>query len=206
MRKVPVTCCLVFATGLEASPFLKGLGLKALRGCPFPAYRKGKLGAVICGIGKANAAMATAWACAFFSPRGLVNLGAAGSLTRRLKPGDMLQVTKAVEADRPGLRTGRPHEHRPDTLRGFKGAVVATADKPVLRPADREKLARLAALADMESAAFIQTCRAFKRKCYLFKFVTDGPDNPASSDILANIRKYRSAFSGFVSSSVLPRL
>ncbi len=205
MRKVPVTC-LVFATRLEAAPFLKGLGLRALRGRPFPAYRKGKLAAVISGMGKANAAMATAWACSFFSPRRLVNLGAAGSLSRRLKPGDILQVSKAVETDRPGLRSGRPHEHRPDMLKGFAEAVIATADKPVLRRADRKKLARLAALADMESAAFIQTCRAFRLKCYLFKLVTDDPDNPASSDIIANIGKYGEAFFGFFASSVLPRL
>lgn len=203
MRKGAVTC-LVFATELEAAPFLKGLGLKALRGRPFPAYRNRDLAAVICGIGKANAAMATAWACSFFSPRRLVNLGAAGALSLGLKPGDILQVAKAVEPDRPGLRSGRPHEHRPDILKGFPGAVISTMDRPALRPADRRALAPLAALADMESAAFIQACGRFGRECLVFKFVSDTPRHTGGADIVRNIKLHRRAFYAFFRSSVLP--
>lgn len=205
MRKSGLTC-LVFATALEAGPFIAGLRLGRLPGTPFPAYRRGKLCAVLCGIGKANAAMAAAWACGFFKPRRLVNLGAAGALARGRKLGEVLQVTRVVEPDRPVLGSGLPHEHRPDVFEGFPGAVLSTMDRPALRPADRRALSRLAELADMEGAAVIQACRAFGAGCHLFKFVTDRPGNPSSRDIVRNIRKFRKDFFLFFVSGVLPRL
>ena len=68
MQKKPVIC-LVMATLLEAKPFVKGLSLKRISSKPFPVYSGGNITAVISGIGKANAAMATAYACLELGPR-----------------------------------------------------------------------------------------------------------------------------------------
>lgn len=205
MQKKPVTC-LVMATLLEAEPFIKGLSLKRVSAKPFPVYRAGNIAAVISGIGKANCAMATAYACLELEPRLLVNLGAAGATDAALPLGENLHVYRAVEFDRPGLRTKAPHEHTPDIMKGFSLAAIATQDRPTLECGERRALAAKARLVDMESASFIQACRKFGKKCYVFKFVTDTPAHTHGSDIVDNIEKYRGQFFDFFRQSVLPRL
>lgn len=205
MQRKPVTC-LLMATLLEAKPFIKGLSLKRTSSKPFEVYRAGELVAVISGIGKANAAMATAFACLVFKPRLLVNLGAAGATDGALPLGANLHVYRAVEFDRPGLRTKEPHEHEPDVLKGFSLAAIATLDRPTLEAAERRALAEKTRLVDMESAAFIQACRKFGKKCYVFKFVTDTPAHTCGMDIVDNIEKYRDQFFDFFLHSVIGRL
>jgi len=205
MQTKPVTC-LVMATLLEAKPFIKGLRLSKVSDKPFPVYRAGTIVAVISGIGKANSAMAAAYACLEFNPRQLVNLGAAGATGASLPPGANLHVRRALEFDRPGLRTKKPHEHISDILSGFAMADIATLDRPTLAAAERRRLSKITQLADMESAAFIQACRKFGRKCYVFKFVTDTPAHTSGREIVANIHKYRGRFFEFFQQEVLPRL
>lgn len=205
MQKKPVIC-LVMATLLEAKPFLKGLSLKKISSKPFPVYGGGNITAVISGIGKANAAMAAAYACLELQPRLLVNLGAAGATDAALPLGANLHVYRAVEYDRPGLRSKMPQEHTPDILKGFSLAAIATQDRPALECGERRALAERARLVDMESASFIQACRQFGKKCYVFKFVTDTPVHTRGSDIVSNIEKYRDGFFEFFRQSVLPRL
>ncbi len=205
MRKAPVTC-LVFATLLEAEPFIKGLSLYKVPAKPFPVYRAGGLVAVISGIGKANSAMAAAYACMKFSPVSLVNLGAAGATSRALPLGANLHVGLAVEYDRPGLRSKAPHAHIPDIMEGFPLAAIATLDRPTLNAAERRRVAGKTQLADMEAAAFIQACRKFGKKCYVFKFVTDTPGHDSGSAIVANIKKFRGRFFSFFRDSVAHRL
>jgi len=205
MQKKSVTC-LIIATLPEAKPFIKGLGLQRKSAKPFPVYRAGNLIAVISGIGKANSAMAVAYACLEFNPSKLVNLGAAGATDASLPLGANLHVCLAVEYDRPGLRTKAPNEHTPDILRGFPLAAMGTLDRPTLAAAERRILSKKTQLADMEGAAFIQACRTFGKKCYLFKFVTDTPAHARGGDIVSNILKYRGRFSGFFINSVLPLL
>jgi len=204
MQKRPVTC-LIMATLLEAKPFIKWLSLKRTSLKPFPVYRAGAIIAVISGIGKANSAMATAYACLEFGPVRLMNLGAAGATGAALPLGTCLQVRRAIECDRPGLRSNAPHEHAPDILEGFSLAVIATLDRPTLAAAERRKLSIRTQLVDMESAAFIQACRKFGKKCYVFKFVTDTPAHTRGSDIVSNIKKYRDSFAAFFLQSVLCR-
>lgn len=204
MRRGPVA--LIIADQLEAVPFIKGLKLKKVPSGPFPVYKSKGLALVISGIGRSNAAMATAWACTALSPRILLNLGAAGSTDGKFLPGDCLQVARAVEPERKHLRNGAAYEHRPATLKGFRCAVTATMDRAVLSGRDRKALARMASLVEMECAAFIQACHKFDRRCYAFKLVTDAPGHTSSADIIYNLKKYRDSFFSFFSSQVLPKL
>ncbi len=205
MQRKPVIC-LVMATLSEAKPFIKGLSLIRTSVKPFPIYRAGNIIAVISGIGKANSAMATAYACMESDPGLFVNLGAAGATDASLPLGANLHINRAVEYDRPEEGSKAPHEHTPDVLVGFPLAAVATLDRPTLKVSERRKLAKVTQLADMESAAFIQACRTFGKKCYVFKFVTDTPAHAGGSDIVLNIEKYRDRFLDFFLRSALPRL
>lgn len=94
----------------------------------------------------------------------------------------------------------------PDILKGFSYATITTLDRPVLDPAERQKLANTADLIDMESASVIQACKKFKTKCYIFKFVSDTPEHTRDDDIIENIKIYRNTFFSFFRESVLPLL
>jgi adenosylhomocysteine nucleosidase len=197
---------LVMATMLEAKPFVSGLGLKEYETLPFNIFGNDSILLIISGIGKANAAMA----CTFFIQRNnlsvLCNMGAAGATDHELKLGECYQIEKVIEPDRPDLETGIPSEHIPDILEGLPCATLATQDKPVINAEEREKVARIARLVDMEGASVGQTCKRFEKPCHLFKFVSDTPDHDQSSDIRTNIALYRDAFYEFFLKSVLPRL
>jgi len=198
--------CLVIATFLEAKPFIGGLSLTRLEQKPFPVYRNKYLILVISGIGMANAAIACAYSCFKFNPSCIVNLGAAGATGNRHTLGEPLHIKKIFEYDRPQFRSKSPHKYLSDILEGFSYATIATLDRPVLDPDERQKLVKTADLIDMESASVIQACRKFKTKCYIFKFVSDMPEHTRDDDIIENIRKYRSFFFGFFRDSVLPLL
>lgn len=194
------------ATHLEAKPFIVELSMTSLKQKPFPVYRKQNQILIISGIGKANAAMACAYACLKFTPSCIVNLGAAGATGNKHALGEPLHVKTAFDCDRPQFKSKSPHKLIPEILEGFSYAKIATHDRPVLDPVERKKLSKTAHLIDMESASVIQACNKFKTPCYVFKFVSDTPEHTSDDDIVDNIRKYRNDFFSFFRESVLPIL
>lgn len=195
---------LLMATMLEAQPFVERLGLQVYEQKPFEIYGNEQFLLIISGIGKANAAAASAYLLLMRKQLPCVfNLGAAGALDNRHPMGNVYHVNRIVEPDRPGLRTGIPHEHQPDIIEGFPTASLATQDKPVIDTEDRKQISLNARLADMEGASVVQTCRRFQTKCYVFKFVSDTPENQA---IVNNIASYREDFCSFFCESVCPTI
>ena len=194
------------ATLLEAKPFIGGFSLIKLESKPLPVYRNENIILVISGIGKANSAMACAYSCLRFGPFCIVNLGAAGATGDGHTLGEPLHITRAFEHDRPQFKSKSPHKHMPDIIEGFSYATIATLDRPVLDPAERQKLSKTADLIDMESASIIQACKKFKTKCYIFKFVSDTPEHTRDNDIVENIKKYRNTFFNFFRESILSQL
>ena len=205
MEKNPLIC-LVMATLLEAKPFIGGLSLTRLESKPFPVYRNINHILIISGIGKANSAIACAYACLKFTPFCIVNLGAAGATGNKHALGEPLHIKMAFDCDRPQFKSKSPHKLTPEVLEGFSYAKIATHDRPVLDPAERKKLSKTVDLIDMESASVIQACNKFKTLCYVFKFVSDTPEHTRDNDIVENIRKYRNPFFSFFRESVLPIL
>ncbi len=194
---------LVMATELEAAPFIREIPLVMGESDPFRVYGNRRFRLIISGIGKANAAMASAYLIRAFQPEFVVNLGASGATGIGPELGQCYHITKVIEPDRPDLRTDVPHEHVPDILAGFPVATLATQDRPVRRAAERRKLAARAELVDMEGASVVQACAAFHVKCFLFKFVSD---TPKQSDVVRNIQEHRDAFYRFFARSALPEL
>lgn len=194
------------ATMLEAKPFVQGMSLKQTRKNPFRLFQKDGILLVISGIGKANAAMAAAYSCLELKPACVCNLGAAGATRSEYNLGEIFHIQKIVEPDRPDLKTGKPCVHKPDLLKGFKTTILATSDRAVLDPNERKAISRNADLIDMEGASVVQACRAFKKDCYLFKFVSDTPDHIHDQDIVDHIRLYRNQFYDFFSDFVKPML
>ena len=197
---------ITMATMLEAKPFVVGLGLKPYDKKPFPVFTTENLVLVISGIGKAHAAAATAYGLLTFSPSAVLNTGAAGALDRSHPTGSIYQINNIIEHDRPNILTGKPVRHKPDKMKGFDDAVLASGDRPVIDREDRSRLAALADLVDMEAAAVVQTCRTMSVPCHIFKFVSDDPGHTVGTHIIHNIRKFRVDLFDFCSVGVLPRL
>ncbi len=195
---------LIFADMLEAEPFIKRLSLRVSEKEPFIMYTNGRLGLVISGIGKANAAMACAYFIAKFHPSCICNLGAAGAADKQYHLGECYHITRVIEPDRPHLKTGLPHEHIPGILDAFSNVTLATQDRPVIDPEERSEIGVHAQLVDMEGASVVQVCRRFRTRCYLFKFVSDTSDHLRGRDIAKNIKQYRNIFFEFFLKSALP--
>jgi adenosylhomocysteine nucleosidase len=197
---------IIMATMLEAKPFVLGMSLRQTQKIPFRLFQNDGILLIISGIGKANAAMATAYGCLKFKPACICNLGAAGAVYSGNHLGEILHIQKIVETDRPDLKTGTPCVHQPDLLAGFNTATLATSDRAVLDPKERKTISTTADLIDMEGASVVQACRTFNETCYLFKFVSDTPDHTRDQDIVDHIRQYRKTFYDFFAESIRPKL
>jgi nucleoside phosphorylase len=197
---------LIIATRLEAEAFIEGLSLRQIEKTPFKTFQSDTTSLVISGIGKANAAMATGFACMRFRPVCICNPGAAGATGRDHALGTWYHVSSVIEPDRPSLRTGKPWRKDLSVLGGFQYASIATQDHPVLAPEERQLIAPIAHMVDMESASVVQAARKFQVPCYLFKFISDTPDHTDGEAIVENIKKYRKSFFDFFKSSVIPLL
>ncbi|MCP4199367.1 MAG: 5'-methylthioadenosine/S-adenosylhomocysteine nucleosidase [Proteobacteria bacterium] len=194
---------LIVATMAEAGPFLNNMSLKRVESAVFPVYENEHLVLVVSGIGKANGAMATAYCCTRFEPVCICNLGAAGA-TGNAVLGEVYGVGEIIEYDRPKFKTGNPHLHRPNVLSGFAMKTLATQDKPVVAAADREAIATVADLVDMEAASVVQTSKKFGVDCYVFKYVTDTPENETHRDVVANVKKYVDGIYDVFHNRILP--
>lgn len=197
---------LVMATYLEAQPFVKGLGLKRIEKRPFRVYSNGSLFLVLSGIGKANAAVATAYVIWKFSCRRIINAGAAGSTGRDCDVGDIYHIDKVIEYDRPKMPFGGKRIFIPDLLPGFHSATLATQDRPVIALSRRREIAPFAELVDMEGASVVYASRLFQARCYLFKIVSDTVEHESGVDILLNIKRSRKRLFEFFRKEVFPLL
>ena len=205
MEKDPLIS-IVMATMMEAKPFVLGMSLKKYGKKPFPIFKNGNILLVISGIGKANAAMASAYCCREFNPSCICNLGAAGAVSFFHPLGEIFHITKIFEHDRPKLTSDKPTVYHPDFFDGFQNAILSTSDRAIKEPEERMEISRFADLVDMEGAAIVQACTIFETKCYLFKFVSDTPEHTDDNDIINHIRTYRSSFYEFFLRAILQRL
>jgi len=191
MEKNSLTA-IIMATMVEAKPFVTGMGLESVSKKPFLVFEKKQYLLVICGIGKANAAMATAYCCTKFRPDTVYNFGAAGALGKSKRRGDIYQINKIIEHDRPDFKNDKPFVHYPATLKGYKNATLSTSDKAAVTAEQRVKVSQYGGeLVDMEGASVVQTCKKFKTPCHLFKYVSDTLEDIESSSIINNIREHR---------------
>ena len=195
---------IVMATLSEAKPFIVELSLVEDTTHPFRVFNGKDLLLLICGIGKANSAMATAYCCHEFTPSVIVNLGAAGSTVNSHSLGEIYHISEIYEFDRPVFTTGKPHYTKTDPLKGFKLATLATQDRAIITAEDRQEVSSLATLVDMEGAAVAQTCTKMGVWCLLFKFISDTPEHPEGEDIYANIKRYRMGFFHYFQKHILP--
>ena len=157
-----------------------------------------------CGVGKINAALATAAVLARPDCARVVNFGTAGSLRPELA-GQLLRVNRMLQRD----MDGRPLAALGDTPfeegraagvidLGGNGVSLSTGDNFVTAPPD------LASdIVDMEGYAIAKACIRAGVPFTCWKFVTDLADENATANWRENVEKGASAFITLVGSGGL---
>jgi len=195
---------LVMATSLEAQPVIERLSLREAASKPFRVYEGDGVVLAVSGIGKACAARAASFLIWRHEARVVVNAGAAGA-TVDAELGDIYQIERVIEFDRPTLSNRGLRVHLPDTIEGYRNAALATQDVPVVTAEERANVAVHAGLVDMEGAAVVQACRLSGAKCHLFKIVSDTPAHRCDRDIVESIKSVRGALADFLADDLFVR-
>lgn len=179
---------IVIATAIEAASFISSGMFSRIDDNYFPVYRHEDFFLIISGIGKAASASASAYLIARYGMEKMFNLGAAGAVVEGFALSEIYHISRIFESDRPHLAGKRDRFADPDILPGFKTATLSTQDMALVSSAERGSVAHAAALADMEGAAFVQACRIFKVKSYLFKIITDLPGTDTDREIIEKVK------------------
>lgn len=136
---------------------------------------------LITGVGKVRAATATAWACAALDPGVVLNVGTAGALRPDVPKERVLEVGTVIQHDLDGESVARLIGTNPGPPLALADAdhVLATGDRFIALPADREVLARHADLVDMEGYAVAAAARQLGVPVRLAKVVSDDAGHDA---------------------------
>lgn len=140
---------------------------------------------IVCGIGKVNAAAAAQRAISEYGAKAIINVGLAGGFAADMQPGDLREVSAAVEYDFDlaklnGTRIGQLDEYDTPyldaaTTGAFPAAILATGDHFNDSESDyrliRDELG--AGLRDMEGAAIAHVAKKAGVKFYSLKCVTN---------------------------------
>lgn len=180
---------LIFASKLEARPFLATHAATRIEAWPYPLYHvvaKPWLYVAVSGMGKVAAAIACQTLIRELKVNEIVNAGACGALQdgTAFEPGALFSVATAVEGD---------HEvfgHSPQPLISDGGlawdltsARLVTCDTPVFDLDVRSRLAARADVVDMEGAAIARVAALFHTPWTMLKGVSDAA-GPTDRDTL----------------------
>jgi adenosylhomocysteine nucleosidase len=184
-----MTTGLIFATKMEAGPFLSVSQTALVKKDPIPIYHIDSMPwllVAISGMGKVAAAAACQLLIRELKSVEIINAGAAGALVsgKPYKPGSLFCVASAVEGDhelfgktlQPLLSDGRTDLDLPS-------ARLVTCDIPVFDSQRRKALAERGDLVDMEGAAIARVAAMFNIPWIMIKGVSDAA-GPTDRDIL----------------------
>lgn len=170
---------LIFATRLEARPFLSLSNAEQIEEKPFVRYRIPEMPQVciaICRIGKVAAAAACQALILSHNVDRIINAGACGALHERadLAIGNLLHIANAVEGDHEVF--GKRPVPVPCSVGvgdGLPPARLITCDRPIFDPIQREIQGAFADVVDMEGAAIARVAELYRVPCEMVKGVTD---------------------------------
>lgn len=144
-----------------------------------------RVGVVICGVGKVNAAIGTQIAIDELGAERIINIGVAGGLNDGVQVGNIYGIYAAVQYDfdlseANGTAIGTLDECKTNylplaTSDSYPLKKIGTGDRFNDSKADFDLLTKVlnADIRDMECGAIIQVCLYAKVKCYAFKVISD---------------------------------
>lgn len=163
--------------------------------------------AMISGIGKTNAAIATTLLITQFSAKLIINLGIAGAILPVLKTGDVVISKSAVYHDVDATAFGYQHGQIPRMPTHYEAekleihtmthenfavvsGVVCTGDTFLTshhKILPIQKLFNDIAVVEMEAAAVAQTCHRFSLPFLMIKGISDHVDSKATENSENNL-------------------
>jgi adenosylhomocysteine nucleosidase len=138
---------------------------------------------LVTGVGKVRAATATTWAAMAHSPGIILNLGTAGALRPgELAAGIVHEIGAVLQHDVNGraIATLVGSDPSPRLELGDSGVVLATGDRFISSPHDRDALAEHAHLVDMEGYAVAASATRLGIPVRLAKTISDDAGHGAA--------------------------
>ncbi|MDL2269555.1 hypothetical protein LJC71_05245 [Desulfosarcina sp. OttesenSCG-928-A07] len=188
---------IVFATHLEARPFLEKIHAVHVAQAPFDLFRAEDAhffdGSVaVSGMGKVAAAMAAMHLVLTGNVTTLISAGLCGWLGEAScrRTGDLFRVSTAVEGDCDRFGHGElPVACDASWFSTLPEGRLITCDKPVFDADRRSRLSALGELADMEGAAVSRVAARYHCTCAMIKGISDNADENGREAVSQNIRK-----------------
>lgn len=202
MKKIAI----IFADENEFEPFLNAalsiggtIGNRHSRRCVSTQIGDKAVIAVLCGIGKVNAATATAHIISEEKPDAVLNAGLSGAV-RGVYRNDILVGTSYTECDFDISPTGRALGEKPSqesvyyadehllsralTIKGIKSGALGTGDFFLTSSSLKQKYQELFGICafDMESAAIASACHFADVPYLSIRMISDDADESAAED------------------------
>lgn len=154
---------------------------------------------LLCGVGKANAALGAGAALSIYRPSALLNFGVAGGLNETTRLCEVYSIEKAVQFDFDltqlnGGKIGTLDEYSENYLSlsplpaalnpRFSSRALATADRFNDSAADYALLTKTlsADIRDMEGGAIVQAAKSAGVPVYSFKAISDVAGSGSTTD------------------------
>lgn len=181
----------VFATEMEAAPFLEATGAVKIADEPIPLYRFDHSGVpvegtiAVSGMGPEAGARAAGILIDEHGATEVVNAGVCATAVEEFAVGALFRVTEIREwrEDEAGRSLHCSAERWSDLAAGR----LATVAEPVHDRSLRERISRYAELIDMEGYAVARLCDGRGIGVHLIKGVTDSADERTGEAIRTNI-------------------
>ncbi|MGY3578906.1 phosphorylase family protein [Bradyrhizobium sp. USDA 4504] len=151
----------------------------------------GNVKVVYGGVGKINAAIATATEILAEKPSLLVNYGTCGKITKELR--GLVEVSHVLQRDMMAMplapRGTTPFDHAESILASGHGSAVCGTGDSFVTSVDSWLISNNVDVVDMELFAIAHVCRRFGVAWRAFKYVTDGADESAPEQWTSNCAK-----------------
>ncbi len=172
------TLAFVFATPMEADPFIDLVNAVQIRSEPCLIYQAMLAGqptiVVISGMGMCSAKTAMEFIVEHYPANTIFNCGVAGSLSDDYLVGDIVNITQSrtYQAGVIGKDICHISTHS-SSLKGYTDGVLLTTDQPVFDWHKKKELSDVAQLVDMEGASIARICKQNNLSLQLVKIISD---------------------------------
>jgi len=208
----------VFATEIEAEPFIDYHGLKKrdISG-PYGLYEKGAISLIITGMGSVKGAVYLSDLIQRKENEGncikkIINYGIAGCLTDKFCIGDIVEIDKVIKYNTVEFSRPKPTRYFlssfPDIIINEKEGdlnILATGDHPIFIKEDSKGAARYADFVDMEGYGYAFVAKYYNIPITLIKGISDFAFKQSEEAFKQNVGKCLSKLLSFhISTSFEP--
>lgn len=156
---------------------------------------------LVTGVGKVRAATATTWAALTHRPGAILNVGTAGSLRAGGIAAEVVhEIGRVIQHDVDGRAIAELVGADPSPALDLRdsGVVLATGDRFISSPADRDALAQRAHLVDMEGYAVAAAATGLGIPVRLAKVISDDAGHGAAASWVESLHVASGRLAGWL--------